>query len=276
MVSRKRICSLIGYLCLLPTFSWSLEYRPWIGEYLEFEWRNSLLYQNYNALAIDSSYKKRSSNDLFLTTDLSNVIAPDFSVEAELTLARTRKQSWGVDHFSLAGRYVWSDDVWGDPITVTTGFVFTQAFLSSLRDISSFHHGRSEGELFISLGKEVAIEGEEWVSRCWGMVAIGSAIQRRSPWIRSVVAYDHRICRLHEIGVFANTLWGLGFKTLDPEDFHGYGSIQHQSVDLGLRYTYILQYVGHLNLEYSYRIYARNFPAETHLLLLNFLYTFGL
>lgn len=257
----------------MPIGGWATERQPWIGNYMEFEWRNSLRYQRYSFITSDSQFEHYSSQDFFLNMSLSNALDAQFSLEGEFVLAKTRHQR-GVDHLRFTGRYVWLDDVAGDDISLTTGLSFTYAFLRALRDISSFHHGRGEGELFISFGKEMALE-EQWERRWWAVFGLGIA-ERGSPWLRGDLTYETRICMNHEWRAFVHTLWGLGHKKLHSDDFHGYGSIQHQSVDLGLRYTYLIDFFGSASAEYSYRVYARNFPAQTHQFLLSILYTFGL
>lgn len=268
MVSRAGYyLSVISFLCLSLSCR-GTEYQPWIGNYYEFEWRNDLLYQSYNKI----NSKHFGSNDLFLHASLSNAIGENYSVELETTAARTHRQDWNIDNLRLAGRYVWLDDIAGDPLTVTGGLVLTQAFIPSLEDVSSFHHGRREAELFVSFGKENS-EKELWENRWWGVVGIGFA-DKGSPWIRADVDYEFQYCEADEIRVFLNSLWGLGNKSIHVHDFKGYGPIAHQSIDIGLRYTRELEYCGHFFVEYAFRPYAKNFPTHTNRVLLGFLVTF--
>lgn len=251
------------------------EYQPWVGNYLEFEWRNSLLYQGYSYVSTGSHLEKYSTGDLFFHTSLSNALKPELSIEIEAVAARTRHQRGNIDHIKGTGRYVWQDDIAGDPLTLTTGLSFSLAFKRSVHDISSFHHGRGETELFLSAGKEWS-KGTEWDSRVWGVFGVGGALEKGSPWIRFQLAYEKQLAPLHQLQGFMKSLWGLGHHSLHIHCFHGYGPIQHQSIDLGLRYTYVIEYFGSASLEYSYRVHARNFPAYVHHVLLQVLYTFGL
>lgn len=275
-MANRRGLRLVVFLFLFHSnLIWSIEFKPWIGNYLEIEAYNSILHQRYQKLAVDSSFVSYRSTDSFLSTSLCSTVVPDFSIQFELTDAFTRQQ-WGeIDHFSFAGRYEWTNDIWGDFLTFTSGFIFTKAFKNSLRDLSSFHHGKGEAEVFISVGKELSIANEEWMSRWWGTFGMGAA-ERGSPWIRGNLAYQFRVCPLQEWGFFINSLWGLGHKRIHINHFRGYGSIQHQSVDVGLSYTYIIKYLGNIELAYSYRPFARNFPAQTHLFLLSVYTSFGL
>jgi hypothetical protein len=90
------------------------------------------------------------------------------------------------------------------------------------------------------------------------------------------LSYEKRVLEKHELKVFMDTLWGLGHKNLDLSHFHGYGQIQHQSIDLGLRYSYLLEYFGSASLEYSYRVHSRNFPLHAHRVMAQLFFTFGL
>ncbi|WP_068468436.1 hypothetical protein [Candidatus Protochlamydia phocaeensis] len=269
----KRILIGMSFFLFLGPL-WGTEYQPWLGTYLEFEWRNSLRYQTYRYLSSHSHLTRYASDDFFLTSSLSLTAKPQFALEVEATAARTRRQSGGIDHLRVNGRYAWMDDIAGDPVTFTTGLSFIQSFVESLKDPSSFHHGRSEAELFASIGKETAQE-DKWISRWWAMGGIGIA-ERGSPWLRFDLSYSKRLKEKHELELFACTLWGLGHKALHRTSFHGYGSIQHQSIDLGWRYTYLIDFLGSASLAYTTRIYARNFPVHTQQIVLQLLYTFGL
>lgn len=260
-------------LLFLP-WSWAVNYQPWLGNVYEFEWQNDLIYQNFSKVASNSQLKKYSSNDFFLSSRLSNS-KDNYSLEGGFTLARTRKQMWDVDHLILTGKYVWWDDVAGDPLTLTTGLTLSECFVPALRDLSSFHHGRGEAELFISLGAETEQNGTLWLAKRWGVASIGIS-ERGSPWLRGQLVYEFRLCTYHELGFQLLTLWGLGRERLRPHDFHGYGSIRHQSADVGVKYTYLIPFIGKFSLEYYYRPYARNFPAQAHQAVLSFLCTFGL
>lgn len=272
MTSFKKWISL-AFFVLTCHLSEATEYQPWVGNTLEFEWRTSLLYENYSSLSSGEHLIKHSANNLFLDASLSNAFQ-DFGVELEVIAASTRRQSGNIDHFKATGRYLWQDDIAGDPFTLTTGLSLSQAFRPALEDVSSFHHGRGEAELFFSVGQEMPDE-IIWDSRWWVMTALGAA-DRGSAWVRVQFVYEKRFQCQHEIKVFLNTLCGLGNKRLRLHDFHGYGSIRHRSVDLGLRYTYLIDYFGSASLEYAYRVYGLNFPVNTHQVLAQLLYTFGL
>lgn len=273
MVIGKRLYSLI-LLCGFWVSCEATERLPWVGNYLEFEWRNTVRYQNYSDVASPYRLEHYASQDLFIETSLINAVYPSFAPELELVVARTSQQNWCVDCFRLSGRYMLSDDIAGDSISFTPGFTLTQDFQGSLHDISSFHHGRSEAEAFISVGKERACL-ENWVSRWWAVFGMGVA-ERGSPWIRTDFDVEARICELHLVRAFVHTLWGMGHQQLHADDFHGYGAIQHQSIDFGFRYTYLIDFVGEFAVGYSYRVHARNFPANAHNALMTVLYTFGL
>lgn len=259
---------------LVFSFGEATQYQPWFGNPYEFEVRGSLLNQNYSRLSSNSRSIKYSTGDFFLNGSLSNAL-PTLGVELEAMGAWTKKQRGDLDQLKLTGKYLWSDDVAGDLVSLATGISYIQAFQHSVHDVSSFHHGSSEAEIFITLGKEKAVR-DFWASRWWGMLGIGTSFSRGSPWIRFHAAYEKSWGETHLLLLFADTLWGLGNKRLVLPHFHGYRRIGHQSIDLGLRYTYLIDFFGSVSLQYSYRIWARNFPEQTHRVMAEVLYTFGL
>lgn len=264
-----------GVLFFLLSFTQgaATEYQPWLGNSYEFEFRTSLIYESYSKLAVDSHLKPYSSDNVFLNASLSNA-TPDFGVELEAVEVSTRQQKGKMDQLKLTGRYSWLDDLAGDSWSLIPGFSYRQAFKNSLKDISCFHHGLYEGEVFLSFGKEKSLD-TYWHSRWWSLIGIGMA-ERGSLWLRFQLVYERCWWDKHRMRLFLHSLWGGGNKKLSIHHFNGYGSIRHRSVDLGLRYTYSLDYFGTASLEYSYRIYAQNFPIYTHHLLAQLLYTFGL
>lgn len=266
---------LLAFLFISGYSVHATEYQPWLGNYYEFELLSNLKYQGSGWLASGSHLKKYTANNVFLNLSLSNAIPdPSCGIEFEVTEARTRIQHGEIDHLKLTGRYLWQDDVAGDPMSLITGVSYIQAFKKSLKDVNSFHHGLYNTEFFVSFGKE---NPDEWLwgSRWWGIFALGIA-EQGSPWLRFNLDYDKRLFEKHEMSLFVHSLWGFGHKRLQLHNFQGYGPIKHQSIDLGMRYTYLLEYYGSASVEYSYRVYAHNFPSYVHCVLAQILYTFGL
>lgn len=240
---------------------------------LVFDWRNSLLYQNYSSISTRDHTKHQSANDLFLFSRLSTSVL-DFGLELEAVGALTRKQQGTIDHLDMTFKYVWWDDVAGDPFSLTTGISLIQAFQWSVRDISSFHHGKAESEIFISVGKETACM-ETWIRRWSSTVVLGLA-DTGSPWLRFNWEYAFKFACEQEWKLFCCSLFGLGNRQLNINHFQGYGAVRHQSVDLGFCYTYLLDCVGKINFQYSHRLYSKNFPASANLFWIEFLYDFGI
>lgn len=264
-------------LCLITLATANMlscvDFKPWLPDMYVFEWRNSLSYQTYPSIAKGRHIRKFSSDDCFLNTSLASS-KDEYGLELEAAEAFTRSQRGSIDNLRASLRYSILDDIAGDPISLTAGSSYIQAFNWSVKDISSFHHGKYEGELFVSIGKEHAW-GEVWVNRWWTAAVIGMA-EKGSPWLRLNLGYDFRIKANQECKLFVHTLWGLGSKEIHPDHFKGYGPIQHRSVDLGFRYTYLLEYVGSFSFGYAARVYAYNYPAYAHNFQIEFHYNFGL
>src|SRR5262249_54470415 len=127
---------------------------------------------------------------------------------------------------------------------------------------SSFHHGLYNSEFFLSIGKELP-DDLLWGSRLWGVAGVGVA-EKGSAWLRFRLEYEKRLRERHALRGFVHSLCGLGGKRLHKNGFQGYGPVAHRSIDLGLRYMYFIDYYGSASLQYSYRIYASNFPSRAH------------
>lgn len=268
---------LFSVFLLAPRVMEATEYQPWLGNLYEFELRSSFRYQGYSKLASGPRSVNYSSDDLFLNLSLSNAKsepASGLGLELELTQAKTRKQKGEIDQIKLTSRCVLLDDVAGDPIGITVGLSYAQAFPASLKDPSSFHHGLYNSECFLSIGKEQP-DDLQWGSRWWGVAGFGVA-EKGSAWLRFRLDYEKRLWERHALRGFVHSLCGLGGKRLHADCFQGYGPVAHRSIDVGLRYMYFIEYYGSANIEYSYRVHACNFPSRAHQVLMQVLYTFGL
>lgn len=266
---------LIVFSLSLPCFLMSTEFSPWLSRDFEIETRGTILYQNYNHINTGHGRVHRHANDQFytLSADISGL---NWSAEIETTLANTHSQRPALDNLRITGRYRLFNDIEDDWLTITPGFTLTKAFKHSVRDVSSFHHGEIEAELTLALGREFSC-GAFWQSRWWTVLGVGEG-DHGYPWLRGDLNWDYNWWDLQQLRLFAHTLWGLGHKNISnhPFHFHGYGPIRHQSVDLGIRYSYLFEFGGTFSLEYARRVYAHNFPAQANLILAQFLYPFGL
>lgn len=261
--------------CLIATASLAAtDYRPWFGNTLEIETCAACQLQGYRKVSTGEGTKHHPAIDLFF--DLSAATSFDFlAAELEAVATDTRYRRFGMDCIKLTGRYRWLNDIVGDPVSLVTGLSIAQVFKPGLRNLSSFHHGGIECEAHVAVGRERSFM-QYWFSRYWAVLGVGIA-DMGYPWIRGDYAWEYNFCEKHILRLFANSLWGLGYHHLHHVNhFHGYGSIRHQSIDLGARYSFLFNWGGTLSLEYAYRVFARNCPKGVNIAYLSLCYPFGL
>lgn len=267
--------ALTGFLLLLPALAIGTELKPWLDRDLEVQARGSALFQFYQNVYTPHKTIHHQARDRFYHVSAA-FAAFDYSAEVEMTVADTKFQHLDVDCLRLTLRRLFLDDILGDPLTLTAGLTITQAFRHSIFDISSFHHGHIEAEANISFGKETPCM-EFWLTRWWGYAGLGIADNSGSPWLHTFFAWERNWWNMHQFRVFMESLIGFGGRNISSHrHFHGYGKIKHRSLDVGARYTYFFDYGESLSLQYAYRPYAYNFPAHANLVLISFLYPFGL
>jgi len=268
-----RAMAVIGLM--LPYTMNATETAPWYPR--AFEIRPCAEYQYQYFRKVNSGHHDFSylSHDSFLNLNIG-VPYYNWYGECELLFAGTRHRSFGYDSFRLTARYQILDDVSGDDnFSVIPGLTLITAPKIAVHDIGSFHHGKLEGEAFISAGKEFSCK-EYWTSRFWGILGVGTA-DVGSPWIRFNINWERNYWDVYSWGVFVNTLWGLGGDRLSsPHHFRGYGPIQHQTIDLGAIFHYAFEFGGEATIKYAYRVYAKNFPENANLITIRFCYPFGL
>lgn len=251
------------------------ELLPWYGQALEIETRGAFQLQAYNTISSENHSVRCPASDLFFDLSAGSSFN-DIAGELEAIATDSRYTRFGMDCIKLTGRYRWLNDIIADPVSLVTGFSVAQVFKPGLRNLSSFHHGGIEGELHLSVGRENSYM-QFWTSRYWGVAGVGIA-DSGYPWVRGDVAWEHNFFESHKIRLFANSLWGLGYKSLPCcHGFHGYGRIRHQLVDLGIRYSRFLACNGiTFNFEYAFRVFARNCPREVNIVYVSLNYPFGL
>ncbi len=269
-----KLKSILFIFLFFPFIGHATELSPWYSRYLELQPKATLLYQSYRSVDTVHGFKKHCSDDLFLFLSLSGAY-DIYSLELESTLANTHHRNFGFADIRLTGRYQWLDDEIGDPISLVTSATVAQVFTLARNDISCFYHGGIETEFDLSIGSEVICQ-QFWLSRIWGVAGFGVA-DIGSPWCRFNIVWDHNWWDIHQLSLFIHTLWGLGGEGLHlNRHFRGYGPIHHQSVDLGIEYTYQFENGAIAGINYMRRLYALNCPRCVNFCSLSLLFPFGL
>jgi len=273
-LGRLVIRYLVFFFTVVVSLTNATEYMPWFGNVLEFENRISYVHQRYDEVDTASGSLDRSSRDHFLDFSLVFTTLNDMSLEAELGLANTSQRGFGMENLKATGRVLLSNDIIGDPFSLTAGASLLWVFEDGLDDISTPHHGEIGLELHTAIGRELAIE-RFWETRYWAMMGVGLAnrgvLWTQSQWAIETKMDDHHIGRL-----FVNSRSGIGDRKLSfDKPFGGYGLIQHRMLEGGVRYHHGLPFLGALVFEYTYRVYAHSSPDNVHRFILQFLHSFS-
>ncbi|NGX27039.1 MAG: hypothetical protein K940chlam6_00966 [Chlamydiae bacterium] len=247
------------FLFLVPNFCFGLEEKPWFGDCFEFHFYPLYEYNFFNKVSNAIPSQKGTFNTHVLAFGL-DVTAPEtWNFEAELEFADTTPVSFGYRSFALQARKLWLDDVCGDPISLTTGFVYRDASTRMRKALSTPYHARGNFELNTAIGKECS-QGCYWTFRTFAVAAIGQGTEG-SPWLRGDLYFWWNICDCHQFRLFAKSYWGLGNRKIVPlDDFKNWARIGHQSIDLGASYRYSLGIYGWLRFDYLFRVYGRSYP----------------
>lgn len=267
---------LLSVLCLfIPSVILAVDLNPWYGNDFEIETRAIIRYQRYYEIDTPGRNIRYHSNDQFYTLNVG-LSAFGFRADLDATLANTRRQRPAFDNARLTLRYKVFDDILGeDSFTVTPGVTITQACKHSVHDPSSFHHGKLEAEFHLALGREVPCD-RFWLRRFWVLFGVGTA-DVGSPWLRGDLNWELNWWDQQQLRFFVLTLWGLGGNNIHRLNrFRGYGSIRHESADLGLGYAYQFEMGLKLGIECAHRVYARNFPSRANQFVFTAFYPFGI
>ena len=261
-------------LFFLPIWIFSLEIQPWFGDVYEFHFLGGYAYSRFRKVegAVDQLTSAFNSNVLFTGLDFS--FSPEWSADIDLQLADTTEQSFGFRTVGGQVRYLWMDDIIGDPISLATGANARFVSSNSLRDVSCPYHGNVDVEFNLSLGKEFDAF-QFWRYRLWGFGVVGIA-NRGSPWIRGGAFIEANLDDIHKFAIFLLGSHGYGRQTsININDFFGYAKIRQKSIDIGARYGYRMGVWGTLRFEYIRRVKARLCPENVNNFIISYLVPFS-
>ena len=195
------------------------------------------------------------------TANLGLLFAPnlDWCLEATLRLTDTNRHHFFFNDVEFAARYLFLDDVIGDPLSLCGGIAATISSRKSLDDFLTEHLSQVDIDLFAAAGHEQAI-GARWFERTLLMGGITIPI-RGSPlfWFEAALHFNDR--DRYVFGLWIGGAVGLGGHNLStPGDFKGYGPIKTRSAETGLFIERSLSLFGSLIFEYSIRLFAHNLP----------------
>lgn len=251
------------------------ELRPWCGAIYDLDIRGKATLQQFQWIDTQCGKVKRPECDGFYTVGALGVPKEMMSVELELSALSSRHRVFGMQALRLTGRCFLLNDIVGDPVSLATGITVSQIFHAARRNIATFDHGGIACEGHVAIGKEYSCE-QFWVSRWWGVLALGIA-DVGYPWLRANLAWERNWWERHQLKVFMESIWGFGGQDLMLScRFPGYGNIQFQAIDTGVRYGFRLDNNTLLTIAYAYRVYGRNCPRNVNLLQLEITYPYGL
>lgn len=253
----------ITLVTLYAVSTHAFETRPWIGEFLEFQFTPSFTYRHYPSVEGAYNPSSYSSHDRFTNLDLSLGLEP-WEAEVCVEFADTRRQSLGTQSAGMQVRYQWMNDITGGMLSFTSALNIRWASRRSLKDVSCPYHNEWNFELGNSLGKEFVL-GESSFFRPYAFLGVGQANKGR-PWIRSIVCLQTVLKEKHQLAVLGDGYFGFGkSRRVNVDDFRGYANIFHQSIDVGVQYDYKISSIwGMISLFYSYRVFAKDFPAHAN------------
>jgi hypothetical protein len=269
---KKRLSSIL--FSLLPFVGSALEMQPWFGDVYEFHFLGSYSYSRFHK--VQNGTPQLTSpfnvNLIYLGLDFSS--SPDWSLDADIQFADTTQESFNFRTGAVQARYLWLDDIVGDPVSLTTGINIRLTPTMSLRDVSCPSYGNADFELNAALGREIDAS-DDWRFRLWAFAAVGHA-NRGSPWVRGVAAIETNYDDAHKFAVYAYGTNAYGWQTqVDIDHFHGYAKIREKSIDLCFRYGYRMGVWGTMRFEYQRRVLAKSYPENVNTFLVGYLLPFS-
>ncbi len=253
----------------------AIDQLPWYGDVYAFRSSTSVAYSYFHY--VDGARPDRSypSNNYVAATGIGFTLNEDLDFDLDLEMAQTPRQNFSFRSSALQARYRIYNDIAADPISLVAGVNIRGVSSKSVKDISSPYASYCNFEATAAVGKEYS-SLEYWTMRWSVFTALGIATHGY-PWIRSLVACEANIKDVHQYGGFIEGYFGLfGKNRVLVDRHHGWGNIQHESIDLGAFYRYQLGLWGALRFSYSCRVFAHNYPEYEQRGVINYEIPFSL
>ena len=246
-------------LLSISSLGLAIDQKPWFGDIYEFRADGGFSYSYFNEVQGAIKQPSEASNNYLTFVGMG--FTPDESIDLDLDLevVRTPRQNYSFRSGALQARYRFLNDIAGDPVSVVAGFNMRGVGSKSVKDISSPYASYLNFELTGSVGKEHTYK-DSWTMRGFALTAIGVAVHGY-PWARFYGNFEGKFLEAQIAGVFTEGYFGLGGKNqVNVNLFHGWGSVQHDSIDVGVFYRYTFGLWGRLSVIYSSRVFAHNYP----------------
>lgn len=255
-------------------FSYAFEKKPWIVNVNEINVLSK--YEYFYFSTVDSAIKqltKTNHNNKF-HFNLSFPASSKISIDSDLDLINSPRQSFNLNYFGSQLRYLILDDITGDIISFTTSVNIKISPKKSVKDISCYSMGEVTMEGNISLGKEF-FKKEFCMYRIWGLGALSIA-NRGSPAISLTFAIDGNFYDNYLYSCKLNFKHGYGKKTkVNIEHFKGYGRLREKNLDLSFKLGKKLGKWSSIFLEYKRRVLAHSCPKKVNSFIIKSIISFS-
>ncbi|MCH9811270.1 hypothetical protein K0U07_00735 [bacterium] len=199
-----------------------------------------------------------------LNFNVNGSFTPQLFVELDLNFNETRKVNFGFESIAPCIKYQLFNDLTGDPVAFLIGASFRYVLDDRVRDVAVPYGGAYNFDFLMSIGKEFDKNGNI-EGRVFGLFDIGVAAQGM-PWIYVDIAGEAVFYENNWLIVGVDGYYGFGTTTqVNINKHYGWGSIQHNSMDVKLGYTYKFDVWGELAFEYKRRVVAVSYPEELNL-----------
>jgi len=257
----RKIFFLLNICITISAFS--LAKAPWFGDVYEFHLLNKYTYSRYSKVDGAIIQLDETSNDHLLHFNLSFAPSLQWSLDSDLEFVQTPRQNFGFSSVAFQGRYLFKDDIIGDPFSLSLGGNFRVIASESLKDVSILYHSDVDFEFNLAFGKEFS-KYDYWRFRFWFYGSVGAG-NKGSPWVRGSMALESNINEKRKWSLFMNAMHGYGrSEQIDLYNFHGYGKIRQRNIDVGFRYGICLNVWGTFSFEYKRRVLAKLCPQNVN------------
>lgn len=237
------------------------QYSPWFSNLWEFTVTSSYTYSyTSKILSPEGDFFDKGPDNV---PGLSLITSPwpNWSLEGEIYFDSNPQANFAYINSYITPRYLWMNDLVGDPVSLSTGVTLSFPDGSFQHDLSFFYIGDVNAEFNTTIGRQW--EKDDVIQKLWGYAGLGVA-NKGSPWIHTLLTYENTPCDPLTFTLYGELYAGLGTRNLNGNvPFTGYGPIRYRSIDIGTTLALTTRY-GIVTLGADYVIYAYNAPIHAY------------
>ncbi|MCH9621059.1 MAG: hypothetical protein S4CHLAM20_04730 [Chlamydiia bacterium] len=251
-------------LAVAITPLWGIKHDPWIPP--PYEMQAGVKYEYTYFPSVENGFNPSNYDSYVnqLILELSGSVNTDIFLELDVEFDNSRKVDFNFESVAAAIKYPLLNDLEGDPVALLIGAYFRYVPDNRLIDVATPYASNYNFDFLFSVGKEFDKDAKP-AGKTYAYFDVGIA-EKGYPWIIGDVVGEAYFLERNVFLIGVDGYFGLGGELpVDINNFNGYATIRHQSLEVKVAYQYNFEVWGCIKAMYKRRVFAQSYPQEADL-----------